>query len=41
MQHYEPPQLGKLGSLADITKGGDPDNLGDGAAYRGPAVADS
>jgi hypothetical protein len=33
---YETPAITPIGSVADFTRGGDPDALGDGAAFRGP-----
>jgi hypothetical protein len=35
---YEAPTITRVGSIADLTQGGNPDNLGDGAAFRGPNV---
>lgn len=35
-QEYEKPQLEIHGSVQELTHGGDPDALGDGAAFRGP-----
>ena len=35
---YEAPIIIDVGSIADLTQGGDPANLGDGAAFRGPAT---
>lgn len=33
---YEKPAITRIGSIADFTQGGDPDNLGDGVSFRGP-----
>jgi hypothetical protein len=35
---YEAPTITRLGSIADFTHGGDPESLGDGVAFRGPAT---
>jgi hypothetical protein len=39
MENYEAPELTELGSIAEVTRGGDPDALGDGAAFRGPVAS--
>lgn len=34
---YEAPSISRIGSIQEITQGGDPDALGDGSSFRGPA----
>jgi hypothetical protein len=35
---YEAPTITRVGSVADLTQGGTPDSLGDGASFRGPNI---
>ena len=35
---YEAPTITRVGSIAHLTQGGDPDNFGDGQSFRGPRI---
>lgn len=40
MKNYKTPTITDLGSVAGLTRGSDPEELGDGASFRGPPDTD-